>query len=54
MPKFQCEKCGSLYAGWAGSKICRNCGGKLKLISWARYQEEKKKLDEAEKIKYVK
>ncbi|MBA7478260.1 hypothetical protein ES707_13683 [subsurface metagenome] len=56
MPKYRCEKCGALYAGWAGSEICQKCGGKLELISWARYQEEKKKLDEAEKVKktYVK
>ncbi|MBA7643747.1 hypothetical protein ES703_51480 [subsurface metagenome] len=43
MPKYQCEKCGNIYAGWAGTKICPKCGGQLRKISWEKYYEEKKK-----------
>ncbi|MBA7526120.1 hypothetical protein ES705_18281 [subsurface metagenome] len=49
MPKYQCERCGALYAGWAGGGICSQCGGKLKLISWAKYYEESKKQDKIQK-----
>jgi len=40
MPKYQCEKCGALYAGWAKGDICQKCGGKLKAISREKYYEE--------------
>lgn len=43
MPKFQCKKCGALYAGWAGKEICPRCGGKLVAISWEKYYEEIRK-----------
>ncbi len=49
MPKFQCEKCKTLFAGWAGGGICSKCGGKLKLISWAKYYEESKKQNKVPK-----
>ncbi len=49
MPKYQCEKCGALFAGWAVKGICRVCGGELKLIPRAKYYEESKKQDKASK-----
>lgn len=49
MPKYHCEKCGALYAGWAGGGICPKCGGKLKLISYAKYYEEHQKQNKASK-----
>jgi len=51
VPKYQCEKCGALFAGWAGGGICSKCGGKLKLIPWAKYYEESKKQNKASKQK---
>ena len=53
MPKFQCEKCGALFAGWAGSRICPKCEGRLRAISFEKYYKEKKKLDGAEKVKKI-
>jgi len=34
MPKYQCEKCGVIWYGWAAKekKICQKCGGKLKQV----------------------
>lgn len=49
MPKYQCEGCGTLFAGWAGGGICQKCGGRLKLIPWAKYYEENKKQIKASK-----
>ncbi|MBA7528066.1 hypothetical protein ES705_20249 [subsurface metagenome] len=43
MPKFQCEECGELYAGWASKGKCPKCGGKLAAISWEKYYEEYEK-----------
>lgn len=49
MPKFQCEKCGALFAGWGDGKICPRCGGKLKTIPWAKYYEIQREQDKASK-----
>ncbi|MBA7610599.1 hypothetical protein ES703_17811 [subsurface metagenome] len=46
MPKYQCEECGELYAGWAGKGICQKCGGKLGAIPYEKYYEEDKKKKE--------
>ncbi|MBA7576997.1 hypothetical protein ES708_18843 [subsurface metagenome] len=43
MPKYQCEKCGALYAGWAGKGICQKCGGRVVVISREKYYEEHEK-----------
>lgn len=51
MPKYQCQKCGALYAGWAGSKICLKCGGKLKSISFTKYYEEQRKQNKISKYR---
>lgn len=51
MRKYQCEKCGALYAGWGESKICEKCGGKLKVITYEKYYEEQKIRDKASKHK---
>jgi len=51
MPKYQCEKCGALFAGWAGSKTCPKCGGRLRAISFEEYYKKNKKLNDAEKVK---
>ena len=46
MPKYQCEKCRELYAGWAGTIICPKCGGKLVAIPHEKYYEKDKKKKE--------
>jgi len=50
MPKYQCEGCGALFAGWGGGGICPKCGGKLIRISFEKYYEEQKKQKKLSKI----
>ena len=37
-----CERCGTLYCGWAESVIYRECGGKLERITREEYYSEEK------------
>jgi rRNA maturation endonuclease Nob1 len=32
MPKYKCKDCGAVFYGWATSKVCPKCGGKLELV----------------------
>jgi len=44
MPKYQCEKCGAIWYGWAGKTkdICQKCGGKLKQVEENSNDKKKK------------
>jgi len=41
MNYYICEKCGTLYCGWAEGTICGVCGRKLKKVSREYYSEKK-------------
>jgi len=33
MKRYRCCNCEIIYVGWGVDKVCRKCGGKLKLIA---------------------
>lgn len=43
MPEYKCQSCGRTFHGWAEQRICKVCGGVLKVVIEKEEKEEEVK-----------